>query len=57
MTSRSDHEYSGFVQTMSGDERSDMHNVDRQAEPTLTQILQALLADHEEERRWERVTS
>ena len=36
-----------------------MHNEDRQAEPSLTQmlqaLLQALLADCEEERRWERV--
>ena len=39
---------------MSGDELSDTHNNDRQAEPSLTQMLQALLADREEERRWER---
>ena len=32
-----------------------MHNEDRQAEPSLTQMLQALLVDHEEERHWERV--
>ena len=55
MTTRSGREYSVFVQTMSGDELSDMNNDGRQAEPSLTQMLQALLADHEEERRWERV--
>ena len=53
MTTRSGREYSIFVQTMSGDELSDTNNGDRQAEPSLTQMLQALLADHEEERRWE----
>ena len=55
MTTRSGHKYSVFAQTMSGDELSDMHNDDRQAEPSLTQMLQALLADLEEERCWERV--
>ena len=34
---------------------SDMNHDDRQAEARLTQMLQALLADHEEERRRERV--
>ena len=57
MTTRSGHEYSVFAQTMSssGDELSDMHNNDRQAEPSLTQILQASLVDRDEERCWERV--
>ena len=55
MTTRSGHEYSIFVQTMSGDELSDMHNEDRQAEPSLTKMLQALLADCEEQRCWEKV--
>ena len=32
-----------------------MDNNDRQAEPSLTQMLQALLVDCEEERYWERV--
>ena len=36
MTTRSGREYSVFVQTMSGDELSDMHNEDRQVEPSLT---------------------
>ena len=49
-------EYSVFVQTISGDELSDMHNEDRQGEPSLTQMLQASLADREEERRWEKVS-
>ena len=48
-------EYSVIVQTMSGDELSDINNNDRQAEPSLTQMLQALLVDYEEERYWERV--
>ena len=34
---------------------SDMNHDDRQAEPSVTQMLQALLTDHEEERFWERV--
>ena len=51
----SGHKYSVFAQIMSGDELSDMHNDDRRAEPSLTQMLQALLADREEERQWERV--
>ena len=55
MTTRSGREYSVFLQTMSDDELSDIHNNDRQAEPSLTQMLQALLADREEERCWERV--
>ena len=56
MTTRSGCEYSVFVQqTMSGNELSDTHNDDRQAEPSLTQMLQALLADREEERCRERV--
>ena len=55
MTTCSGREYSVFAQTMSGDELSDMHNEDRQAEPSLIQMLQALLVDCEEERRWERV--
>ena len=55
MTMRSGREYSVFVQTMSGDELSDTHNGDKQAEPSLTQMLQAFLADHEEERHWKRV--
>ena len=55
MTTHSGREYSVFVQTMSGDELSDTHNDDRQAEPSLTQMLQALLAECEEERCWERV--
>ena len=55
MTTCSGCEYSVFVQIMSGDELSDMHNEDRQAEPSLTKMLQALLADCEEERHWERV--
>ena len=40
---------------MSGDELSDANNSNRQAEPSLTQMLQALLVDCEEERRWQRV--
>ena len=40
---------------MHGDELSDTHNNDRQTEPSLTQMLQALLANREEERRWESV--
>ena len=48
MTTRSGREYSVFVQTMSGDELSDMNNDGRQAEPGLTQMLQALLADRED---------
>ena len=55
MTTRSGREYSVFVQTMSGDELSDMNNDGRQAEPGLTQMLQALLADREEEKCWKRV--
>ena len=55
MTTCSGREYSVFVQIMSGNELSDTHNNDKQAEPSLTQMLQALLADHEEERHWERV--
>ena len=55
MTTRSGHEYSVFPQTMSGDELSVTNNNDRLVDPSLTQMLQALLADHEEERRWERV--
>ena len=55
MTTRSGCEHSVFAQTMSGDELSDMHNEDRQAEPSLTQMLQALLVDCEEERCWKRV--
>ena len=41
MATHSGREYSVFVQTMSlsGDELSDMHNDDRQAEPSLTQML------------------
>ena len=41
MTTRSGREYSVFVQTMSlgADELSDMHNDNRQAEPSLTQML------------------
>ena len=50
MTTRSGHEYSVFAQIMSGDELKDMHNDHRQVEPSLTQMLQVLLADHEEER-------
>ena len=49
MTARSGCEYSVFVQTMNGDELSDI-NDDRQPEPSLTQILQALLVDREEQR-------
>ena len=37
-------EYSVFEQIMSGDELSDMHNEDRQAEPSLTQMLQAFVS-------------
>ena len=55
MTTRSGREYSVFSQTISGDELSDTNNSDRSVEPSLTQMLQALLADHEEERRWKRV--
>ena len=55
MTTRSDHEYLVFVRTMSGDELNDANNGDRQVEPSLTQILQVLLADCEEERYWETV--
>ena len=39
----------------SGEELCDMHNEERQAEPSLTQMLQALLVDCKEERHWERV--
>ena len=55
MTTCSGCEYSVIVQTMSGDEVSDMNNDDRQAEPSLTQMLQAMLANCEEARCWERV--
>ena len=57
MTICSGREYSVFARTMSSsdDELSDMHNDDRQVEPSLTQMLQALLVDREEERCWERV--
>ena len=55
MTTHFGCEYSVFAQTMSGDELSDMNNDDRQPEPSLTQMLQALLADREKERHWERV--
>ena len=34
---------------------SDVNHDDKQAEASVTQMLQALLADHEEERQWERV--
>ena len=44
MTTCSVCEYSVFVQIMSGDELSDMHNEDRQAEPSLTQMLQAFVS-------------
>ena len=40
---------------MSADELSDTNNDDRSVEPSLTQILQALLTDRKEERHWERV--
>ena len=48
MTTHSGHEYSVFVQTVSGNELSDMNNDDRLAEPS--QILQAVLVKCEEER-------
>ena len=44
-----------FQENVSGDELSDTNNNDRLVEPSLSQMLQALLADCEKERYWERV--
>ena len=47
MTTRSGGEYSVFVQTMSGTEQTGINNGERPEEPSLTQLLQALLVDRE----------
>ena len=51
MTTHSGREYSVYVQTMSGTEQTGRGN----EEPGLTQLLQALLSDCQEEIRLERV--